>query len=309
VLNPEFVQYDELSLFDLLQKQGASESAIGLIDHTLNYNSVESVSALSALRDAVRSLQSAGGAALNLENGNTSLVEAFERELGDVVRFDQSLTALSQDDNRVTLQVETDGQRDVLYADRVVIAIPFTALRKVEIDAGLPASRQKIINELPYTQIAQAYLQTSERFWEQDSPVAMVFSDGPLERLFNASARMSGERGMLVNWVNGKGLEKLGASEPEEHLDRVLEELEAIWPGSRGMIEQSYTNNWGHSYVKGAYAHYAPGQMAAHAAEIPQPVGRLHFAGEHTELVAPGMEGALTSGKRAAEEILKGTAT
>jgi monoamine oxidase len=30
----------------------------------------------------------------------------------------------------------------------------------------------------------------------------------------------------------------------------------------------------------------------------------MHFAGEHTELVAPGMEGALTSGRRAANEVI-----
>ena len=309
VLEPEFVHYDELSLLQFLQQQGASKAAIGLIDHTLNYNSVDSVSALSALRDAVRSLQSTGGAALNLENGNMSLVDAFVGELGNVIRYDSSLTAITQDEQEVTLQVETNGQRDVLYADFAVLAIPFTALRKVDIDAGLPTSRQKIINQLPYTQIVQAYLQTSERFWERDGPVAMVYSDGPLERLFNASARMNSERGLLVNWVNGSGLKSLAADDPEEYLERVIGELDAIWPDSRGLIEKTYTNNWGHSYAEGAYAHYAPGQMAAHAAEIPQPVGRLHFAGEHTELVAPGMEGALTSGKRAAQEILKGTAT
>ena len=56
--------------------------------------------------------------------------------------------------------------------------------------------------------------------------------------------------------------------------------------------------------MEGAYAHYAPGQMAEFAAEIPAPIKDIHFAGEHTELVAPGMEAALTSGKRPAAEVL-----
>ena len=81
-------------------------------------------------------------------------------------------------------------------------------------------------------------------------------------------------------------------------------ELAKIWPESSQLIEKAVSNNWANSYARGAYAHYAPGQMAAFAADIWKPVGRLHFAGEHTELVAPGMEGALTSGKRAAAEIL-----
>jgi monoamine oxidase len=44
--------------------------------------------------------------------------------------------------------------------------------------------------------------------------------------------------------------------------------------------------------------------MAEFAAEIPAPVKDIHFAGEHTELVTPGMEGALASSKRAAAEVL-----
>ncbi len=309
VLDEEFLHYDELSLLQLLRRQGASDAAIALIDHTLNYNSVDSVSALSALRDAVRAIHNRGNPGLNLANGNSSLPEAFARELGERIRYGHTLKAIAQDSDRVTLQVETNGLSDVLYADRVVIAIPFTALRNVVIDAGLAADRQTIIRELPYTQIAQAYIQTSRRFWEDDSPIAMIVSDGPLERLFNASSKTSGDRGMLINWVNGTGVERIGAADPDEHIDRVRREVAKIWPQSGDLIERTYTFNWSRSYARGAYAHYAPGQMAKYASEIPKPAGRLHFAGEHTELVAPGMEGALTSGRRAAEEILKGNPT
>jgi monoamine oxidase len=305
VLNPEFISYDKLTLRELLEQRGASAAAIKQIDHTLNYNSVDTVSALSALRDTVRAQAMRGGQALNLENGNESLPEAFAKHLGDSVHYQQTLKAVLQKESGIELQVETKGLRESLYADRVIIAIPFTALRKVQFEPGLPAQRQRIIDELPYTQIAQTYLQTKTRFWEQDSPVAMVVSDGPLERVFNASTKMKGERGLLVNWINGIGTQTIAAQDPEKHLDNVLNNMEAVWPGCREHIETTLTNNWSNTYVRGAYAHYAPGQMAAHAATIAQPIGAMHFAGEHTELVAPGMEGALTSGKRAATEIIE----
>lgn len=305
VLNPEFVHYDQLSLQQLLQELGASKAAIRQIDHTLNYNSVDTVSALSALRDSVRALHMRGGQALNLENGNQSLPDAFAAHLGEKVQYGCTLKGVRQTDGGLSLQVETNGEHDTLYADRIIIAIPFTALRKLRFDPGLSKARQKIIEELPYTQIVQAYLQSRTRFWEADTPVAAIVSDGPLERLFNASQRMKEGRGLLVNWVNGTGTAAIGGRDPDEHLSRVLKEVYAIWPQSRDQIETTLTNNWSNSYVQGAYAHYAPGQMATFAAEIPKPIGRIHFAGEHTELVAPGMEGALTSGKRAAAEILK----
>ena len=304
VLAPEFLRYDEWTLRELLVRQGASDAAIRQIDHVLNYNSVDTVSALSALRDRVRALLLRGGQALNLENGNQGLPDAFAKRLGDVIRLGQEVVAIGQTDDGVQLHVETNGRRETLYADKTIITIPFTALRKLRFDPGLPNKRQKIIDELPYTQIAQAYLQTRTRFWEKETPIAAVVSDGPLERLFNASDKMREGRGLLVNWVNGTGTDDIVGSDPEEHLQRVRKHIHAIWPDSRGQIETALSNNWGTSYVRGAYAHYAPGQMAAYAAEIPKPVGRVHFAGEHTELVAPGMEGALTSGKRAAMEII-----
>jgi len=304
VLNPDFADYDKLSLRQLLVERGASDAAIELIDKTLNYNSVDTVSALSVLRDTVRLLHMSGGQALNLENGNASLPEAFAARLNDDIRYGHRLQSIKQNADGLQLQVEADGQSRVLRADRIVVAIPFTALRKIAIEPGLPKARQTIIDSLPYTQIAQIFLQTKTRFWESGGPISMVISDGPLERLFNLSKRMREGRGLLVNWVNGTGVSRIHARDPEKHLRTVKDEIFRIWPDAKGQIEATLTNNWGQTYVQGAYAHYAPGQLTQYAREIPKPVGRIHFAGEHTELVAPGMEGALTSGRRAASEIV-----
>lgn len=304
VLKSEFAHFDKLSLRQLLAQRGASAAAIQMIDQTLNYNSVDTVSGLSVLRDTVRILHMQGGTALNLENGNASLTEAFAVHLRDELHLGHKLQAIVQKGNELQLHVAVKGETRTLRADRVVMAIPFTALRKIKIEPGLPAARQMIISELPYTQIAQTFLQTRTRFWEQDGPVSMLVSDGPLERLFNLSNKMKSSRGLLVNWVNGAGLEKIKANDPKKHLQTVKQRIDEIWPGASRQVEETLTNNWGFTYVKGAYAHYAPGQMTRYASEIPKPVGRIHFAGEHTELVAPGMEGALTSGKRAASEIL-----
>ena len=116
---------------------------------------------------------------------------------------------------------------------------------------------------------------------------------------------MKEERGLLVNWVNGMGTQHVMSHDPKEQVENVLRNMEAVWPGCRKEIDVTLAHNWSNTWVRGAYAHFAPGQMSAHAADIHQPIGRIHFAGEHTELVAPGMEGALTSGKRAATEVLE----
>lgn len=304
VLEPQYARYDELSLRELLEELGASEAAMGLIDHTVNYNSIDTVSALSALRDTVRMLFAAGGQALNLKNGNQTLTDAFATRLDGRVRYKTALKSVKNTNSGLTLHFETAHAPEVWDADLVVLAVPFTALRRVEFTPELPPNRKAIVDSLPYTQVAQTYLQTATRFWSDEDNVLAVYSDGPLERLFNASSRMQGSRGLLVNWVNGSGTAAIRQMDSEAQAEFATRELEKIWPESRALIEKTYTNDWGRSYVEGAYAHYAPGQMTRYAADIPKPIGRMHFAGEHTELVAPGMEGALTSGRRAAREII-----
>ncbi len=92
---------------------------------------------------------------------------------------------------------------------------------------------------------------------------------------------------------------------PAEHDARVFAHVRDLFPGDREEIEAAQTVRWSESYAQGAYAHFAPGQLRAFAGALGQPVGRMHFAGEHTELEAPGMEGALRSGRRAAVEVIR----
>ena len=51
------------------------------------------------------------------------------------------------------------------------------------------------------------------------------------------------------------------------------------------------------------------GQVAARKAALRMSAGPVRFAGEHTALDAPGLEGAVRSGERAAEEIITGEQT
>jgi monoamine oxidase len=56
--------------------------------------------------------------------------------------------------------------------------------------------------------------------------------------------------------------------------------------------------------IGGAYLAFGPGQMSRFWQLWAQPQQRVAFAGEHTDALYPGtLEGALRSGKRAAEQV------
>jgi monoamine oxidase len=93
----------------------------------------------------------------------------------------------------------------------------------------------------------------------------------------------------------------------EKRLSYVLGMLNLLLPGSRESAETVRFHSWNlDPWAKGAYSHFAPGQVASLLPHIASPVGNIHFAGDHTSTAETGMEGALESGERVAAEITRG---
>jgi monoamine oxidase len=161
-----------------------------------------------------------------------------------------------------------------------------------------------MIDGLPYTQVAKTFVQTSTSFLNGTPSIGAVYSDTPFERVFNMSYGEEREPGLLLNWVNGDGLSALRSRGQDDYQSLVMNWMRKLWPEHADQLGMALTYDWAYSRARGAYAHYAPGQLTKFAPRIGESHGPIHFAGEHTELVAPGMEGALVSGARAAENVL-----
>lgn len=303
VLEPRWARYDDLSLADFLKEERLSDAALALIERSLNYNSLKSVSTLSALRDTARRLQGPPSP-VSPRDGHGALPDAMAAKLEDRIDYDSELLAIRRRDGGVTLTLAAPDGRNEFSADLVILTLPFTALAKVAFEPALPDERRHMVETLPYTKVAKTFVRTRSRFWEGRGDFSVLTSNSPFERIFNLSAETDGERGMLLNWINGDGLDAFGGLSAAAHADKVIDWIGSLWPDARDQLDESVAINWADSYAGGAYAHYAPGQLQAFAPAIPKPVGPLHFAGEHTELVAPGLEGAVVSGMRAANEVL-----
>lgn len=99
-------------------------------------------------------------------------------------------------------------------------------------------------------------------------------------------------------------MEWSGWSEPAR-IEQCLQTLEKLYPGCRTELIKARSICWQHDpYVQAAYSYYGLGSVTKSARFLREPVGRLHFAGEHTSPFLGYMEGALESGRRAAAEVL-----
>jgi cytochrome c2 len=132
-----------------------------------------------------------------------------------------------------------------------------------------------------------------------------LWTDQVIERVFAFSADDSSEVAHATIWINGQNAEMLGALPDEERDAAILDSFYSIYPDADGNVELRHVVDWGTDpFAGGSWADWSPGQISAFINVMSKPFQRLHFAGEHTAVANPGMESAMESGERAANEVI-----
>lgn len=299
ILEPDWSRYDGMTLREYLERRGAGIELIETIERSTEFASLDEISALGALLDAARLERPQH--ALRIEGGNDRLPRAFAARLGGDIRYGCELKGLKRREHDVELRLERGGQPTMLQADRVILALPFPALSQIHIAPALPRERQRIIAELPIRKVSTTHVPTRSRFWDRSDDISMIYTDTAYERVFDVSAG-EGSGGLLLNWFSGDdGLAFAGMSEAEQSRV-VVARMRRLWPDRIDEFGPALTTRWD-GITGGTAAGFGPGQLQRWAPVLARPVGPFHFAGEQTELGAPGMEGALVSGLRAAREV------
>jgi monoamine oxidase len=106
-------------------------------------------------------------------------------------------------------------------------------------------------------------------------------------------------------WAMGPNAHRLDALPDEDAGRLVIAEIEAIRPAAKGQLEFLGLHSWGTDpFALGGWAYFRPGQINELAATMGAPHERIRFCGEHLSSSARGMEGAMESAERVAEELL-----
>jgi len=116
-----------------------------------------------------------------------------------------------------------------------------------------------------------------------------------------------GQSGGLTVFNGGTAGMALGNAGPAAQADGFMNDLDALFPGSRaarnGRVGAFHWPTYPLSL--GSYACYGPGQWTSLGGEEGKPVGNLFFAGEHCSREFQGyMNGGAVTGREAAEAIL-----
>jgi monoamine oxidase len=187
----------------------------------------------------------------------------------------------------------------------VISAVPLTALSRIAISPRPAGLRGQSIDNALYMGTSHFFLAVTAPYWERDGLDPGLITDSPIERIF-ANKGESGQIEWLDVWMNGAGTLRYDAMAPNQAMAAVLDELVRVRPAMAGAVRPLGQYSWRRNpFVTGNKHIFQPGQVSRFGAVIAEPWQRLHFAGEHTRDVEPGMEAAAATGERAALEVLE----
>jgi monoamine oxidase len=286
---------------EFLRKQGASEGVISLLQMA---SLGEDFSYVSALQDVMwQTFFDRGKTWSKLRGGNDQLPKAFAEKLGTRMHYGAEVRRVTQDKEKVKLSVSRAGQLEQVEAERVVLTIPFSVLRGVELDSSFSPQKRSVIANLQYYPLTRIYLQSRSRFWTQQGTSGSADTDLPIRTIVDHTSSQPGTRAILGTETSGPNARVATGMTPEERLRWGLANVSKVFPEMGENFEGGTSIVWDQEpWSIGAAAYYAPGEMTTMFPHVATVEGRVHFAGEHTSTLFV-MEGAAQSGVRVAHEI------
>jgi monoamine oxidase len=294
-------KYDGTTMAEFLKERGASHGAIEVLDYPYASAEDDPISLLWNLRETWGLANET--TRYKIDGGNDLLPKAFAQQLKAKIHYGSPVVRIEQDSNRVRAIVVRSGVRQTFEADRLICAVPFPPLRRVEVHPPFSERRRKAVAELRYDTVTRVILQCRSRFWEQDGCNGFGASDLPQE-IFHTTFDQPGTRGLLAAYMlTGVG-QRAAAMDAESRIAFVAEEMEKVHPRLLDNLEGSFTKVWpADPWAGGAGSECSPGQITTLCTGLEQSEGRVHFAGEHISAWPYWMQGALQSGLRAAKEV------
>jgi monoamine oxidase len=301
---PAQAQFD-VPLGTELRARGLGDAALRLLDVSNPYgDTLDETSLLNMfyVQSNIAQIMKTPGPVLNVVGGNQRLPEAMAKALRGDVLLGRRAVAVDAGAQGVAVRC-ADGS--LHRARHAVCTLPLPAMRQVHFTPQLPPLHREAVQRLAYGRVTQLHLHVLRPFWEADGVLPYLWSDGPLERMFPRDELGQGRAETLTVWINGAGCAPWDAMDDTQAARVLGDELARVYPASRGAVRLARRVSWQQQPLAGgAWANWAPGQISRYARHLAAPLGRLHFAGEHTGSGLRGMEAAMESGERAAAEIV-----
>lgn len=289
-----------------------AQKLLRLIIAEMHLSDANEVSLLHALHyihscKSIEWVSSAVGGAQHdhVVGGTHGIAARIAAKLGDAVHLSTPVRRVAQDASGV----EVTSDKTTVRARRVIITLPMMLAGRLDYEPELPAMRTQLMDRSPQGQAYKWHAIYPEPFWRAGGYSGWGLNvDGPPEGCIDATPH-DGKPGMLAAFAFGPSARQLGTVSAAERRKVCLDGLVKCF-GPRAASPMHFVEmDWAsEKYSGGDYmAHWAPGVLTNFGKALRQPCGRIHWAGTETATHWHcSIEGAVRSGERAAEEVLRG---
>jgi monoamine oxidase len=244
-----------------------------------------------------------------IKGGNQQITDRLAAKLANAIELNTSLERIRSTPNgRYQVTLRHQGRSQERVYERVILALPFSILRQINLDVKLPQGKQAAIKEIGYGTNTKLITGYGDRLWRNKyGSNGQILGDSLVSETWESSRYTNDKQGVIVNFTGGTLGLNLTKTDSKTAAQKFVTDFQKIFPG----IESSYLNkfvitNWIDSpYSRGSYACYLVGQWTKFAGAEGERVKNLFFAGEHCSLEAQGyMEGGCGTGAAVAKAIL-----
>lgn len=201
--------------------------------------------------------------------------------------------------------VQTDHRR--FRAGHVVVALAPTLCGRIAFDPPLPARRDQLTQRVPQGSIIKVEAVYPTPFWRDAGLTGQAVSDtGPVAATFDNTPE-DGAPGVIMGFIGGDDARVWGLRSAADRSAAVLDLFANIFGPQALNATDFIEHDWSEDpWTRGCPVGFmAPGVLSMYGPSLRPPIGRIHWAGTETAEVWNGyMDGAVTSGVRAAQEVV-----
>lgn len=259
---------------------------------------------LLSLVDQVASGSPGRGGMYRIAGGNDRLPAALASILRDRLLLKHEVLAVFHSKAAVRVRVRAGSTESWLRSDYLVLALPATKLRMLNIQPALPDEQASAISTLSYGPVTKTLLQFDRRFWKQRNQPLAYGTNLPVGAVWDANEQQKGRSGILCLMAGGMASREirnlLSTGDPAD----LLRKLEWLGDARKNLVTMHSVTWEENPWVRGGYAVFDPTYDPVLRPCLARPYGRILFAGEQTSSRWQGyMNGAVESGLRAAAEV------
>jgi len=254
-----------------------------------------------------------------LQNGSNSCTVKLNSPVTDICNYylqhcDSNMMASKnklKKNQKQRIHVRTrDGT--VYTCSRIILALPPTMSTRIHYDPPLPGLRDHLCQRMPMGSVIKINVLFNSFWWRELGYSGFFANSTRLQDHFPVKAGYDvTQHPGIVGFILARDCKYWGQKSLEQRRDAIIHQIATMFGVSVEYVEERVTNyvekDWTQEeFNRGCYMAVAPpGTLTGCGRALRKPIGQMYFAGTETATEWMGyMDGAVQSGRRAAQEVI-----